>query len=293
MTLLQSITANSALSQTLSQPLSQTFTLALLFKISVPPMLVALMSLAARRYGPTFGGLIMGLPWMTGPVLFFLALDKGSVFAVRACTGVELAILGISAFLLVFGFATRWLPWWGCLAAAITAYVAVAAVTQSVDVSLTTAALGGAGALIMTYLGLPKPKTALAPRTPPRWDIVARMAATFVLVAGIITGADLLGPQRSGILASFPVIVTVIGSFTQAQSGSDAVLRVFRGVSLSLLTFAAFFLVLGHSLPVLGLVPSFLAAAGTALTLSAALISWNRRSTARTARVADRRMPVA
>jgi hypothetical protein len=247
----------------------------LLLKISIPPVLVALMSLAARRYGPTFGGLIMGLPWMTGPVLFFLALDKGQDFAIRACTGVELATLGIGAFLLAFGIASRWLAWWGCLAVAITAYVSVGFITQGITATLGIATLAAMSALIATFLLMPKPRGTLKPFATPHWDIAARMAATFILVAGIMTGADALGPQRSGILASFPVIVTVIGSFTQAQSGSNAVVRIFRGVSLSLLAFAAFFFVLGSSLPHYGIVPAFGLAALTALTISGLLITWN------------------
>jgi hypothetical protein len=176
----------------------------------------------------------------------------------------------------VFGVASRWLPWWGCVTVAILAYVGAALLTQSVELSLTAATLLGAASLITTYLVLPKPKSNAMPSHPPRWDIAARMATTFVLVAIIMTGADLLGPQRSGILASFPVIVTVIGSFTQSQSGSDAVLRVLSGVSLSLLAFAAFFYVLGHSLPLFGVAPSFIASALTALAISAALIAWKQ-----------------
>ena len=61
----------------------------LLLKIAVPPLLVAIASLAARWWGPTVGGMLVGMPWMTGPVLFFLALDKGTDFAVGACTGIR------------------------------------------------------------------------------------------------------------------------------------------------------------------------------------------------------------
>ena len=42
--------------------------------------LVAIISLVSRWSGPTIGGLLMGLPWMTGPLLIFLALVR-RVFA--------------------------------------------------------------------------------------------------------------------------------------------------------------------------------------------------------------------
>ena len=81
-----------------------------LLKIALPPILVAVMSLAARRWGPTFGGLVMGLPWMTGPVLFFLGLDKGEEFAVAACAGIELGVLCICAFMLAYAAMSCWRP---------------------------------------------------------------------------------------------------------------------------------------------------------------------------------------
>src|SRR5436190_1911475 len=77
--------------------------MAFLLKIAVPPFLVAAMSLAARWWGPTIGGLLLGMPWMTGPVLFFLALDKGEDFAVGACAGIELGVVCVAAFMVAYG----------------------------------------------------------------------------------------------------------------------------------------------------------------------------------------------
>jgi hypothetical protein len=252
-------------------------TVILVFKIAVPPVLVALMSLAARRWGPTIGGLIMGLPWMTGPVLFFLAMDKGDAFAVRACTGIELAVWGMGAFLLGYGAMSKIAPWPISLATAIIGYWSIAALTKSLDVPLWLAAIGAIATLVTSYLLLPKPKTAAFPGRLPWWDIPARMIATFTLVAGIMLSADRLGPQLSGIVASYPVIITVIGSFTHHQWGRDAVLRLLRGMSLSLIGFVAFFVVVGYGLPSLGLAASFAVAALAGVACSAALIVFNRR----------------
>ena len=262
-------------------------TLALLARIAVPPILVALMSLAARRWGPTIGGLIMGLPWMTGPVLFFLTMDKGTDFAVRACTGIELAVWSMGAFMLAFGFVSRVAPWPICLLAAIIGYFGTAYFTQGLDIPLWAAIAGAVVTLLMTIALLPKPTTNAYPGRLPWWDIPARMVATFILVAGIVLSADVLGPQRSGIIASYPVIMTVIGAFTMHQWGSDAILRVLLGMSKSLLGFVAFFTVIGYTLPALGLVPSFLVAGAAALSVSFCLISWNAWTTRKLRRQAD------
>ncbi len=250
-----------------------------IFKVAVPPVLVALMSLIARRWGPTIGGLVMGLPWMTGPVLFFLALDKGSDFAVGAAIGVELGVLCIVAFILGFGLTARFAPWFVALPTAAASFAGAALVTRHLDLPLGLATLAGIAALLSAYVLLPKPRGEPRAAKLPTWDIPARMAVTFALVAAILFSADRLGPQLSGIVSSYPVILTVVGSFTLHQTGYDALLRVLRGISLSLIGFCVFFAVVGWTLPTAGLSWSFLFAAMASVSVSAGLIAVSRRRT--------------
>lgn len=252
---------------------------ALLLKISLPPVLVAVMTLAARRWGPTFGGLIMGLPWMTGPVLFFLGLDKGPEFLVAASGGVILAVWGMGAFILGFGYAATWFNWPAALATAIAGYCAAGLLTQSIDVSLMLATPIAVAVLLLTYWLLPKPADVVRHRPPPVWDIAARMIATFALVSVIMVSADRLGPQRSGLIASYPVILTVIGAFTQSQLGQNGLLQVLRGISLSLLAFTGFFATVGMTTLWIGQRAAYAVAAVVALAISGCLIAWSRRPT--------------
>ena len=248
----------------------------LLLKIAVPPILVAVISLAARWWGPTVGALLMGLPWLTGPVLFFLAMDKGAGFGVDACTGIELGVVCICAFMLAYGAATAFAPWPVCLAAAAAAFAAAAWATQGVEIALTTSAAVAAASLGVTFLLLPRPATDALPAALPWWDIPARMLATLVLVGGISLGADALGPQLSGIVSTYPAIVTVIGSFTHHRWGRDAVRHMLRSLALSLLAFVVFFLTVGATLSAVGVTASFVLGAATALPVSAALLALNR-----------------
>jgi hypothetical protein len=248
-----------------------------LLKIAVPPILVALMSLAARRWGPTIGGLLMGLPWMTGPVLFFLGIDKGGEFAVAACAGILLGVLCISAFMLAYAGVSLVAAWPFCLAAATVAFWAVGGIVHSEPIPLVPAAAAALASLVATYYLLPHPRAPAAPAPLPRWDIPARMLTTIVLVAVIMLSADRLGPQLSGLVSTYPVILIVVGCFTHHQWGVDALWRVLRGLTVSLTNFIAFFLVVGLTLPAVGLVPAFVLAAATALTTSSLLIAFNRR----------------
>ena len=112
----------------------------LLLKVVVPPVLVAAISVATRLWGPRIGALLIGLPWLTGPVLFFLTLDKGTAFGTGACVGIELGVVSICAFVLAYGVATAFASWPVCLGAASAAFAASAWATQGVDIALATAA---------------------------------------------------------------------------------------------------------------------------------------------------------
>ncbi len=257
-----------------------------LIKIAVTPFLVAAVSLAVRRWGPTVGGILMGLPWFTGPVLFILIQDQGTEFGVAACLGVELGVACISAFMLAYGLVAAIAGWPWSLAAAIAAFFACAAATN--DPSLLAWAVPGAVPPLWAATGvgvaslgvvlalLPRPRGAVLPQAPPWWDIPARMATTAALVATLVAGADALGPRFAGILASYPIILTVTGAFTHHCGGRDAVWRVLRGLAASLFGFVAFFLVVGLTLPRAGAAGAYALAAMTALAITAVLVVAHR-----------------
>ena len=243
-----------------------------LLKIAVSPLLVAATSLAARRWGPTVGGLLLGLPWMTGPVLFFLAHDKGTEFAVGACTGIELGIVCVTAFMVAYAAVSTFAQWPASLALAAAAFGASAFAIQDVALSLPAAAAAAVVSLGVAYLLLPRPRAPAKTTALPWWDIPARMLTTLALVAIIMLSADALGPRLSGIVSTYPVMVSVVGAFTHRQWGRDAARHLLRGLTMSLLVFVVFFLVVGLSLPIAGLVPSFALAVALVLAIDAMLL---------------------
>src|SRR5438046_2137821 len=95
-----------------------------LIKITVAPLLVAMMSLAARRWGPTAAAILMSLPWMTGPVLYFLSYEKGLAWAAAACTGIELGTAGIAVWVLCYLAVGRRSRWPVSIATAVLGYAA-------------------------------------------------------------------------------------------------------------------------------------------------------------------------
>ncbi len=214
-----------------------------------------------------------------------MELDNGPEFLVAAARGTLLAVWGIGGFILGFGYAAKWFGWPGALATAVASYLAICSMTQRIDVPLELATAIAVAVLLLTYRLLPQPSAPVAFAPPPSWDIPARMIATFALVSVIMLTADLLGPQRSGLIASYPVILTVIGAFTQSQLGQNGLLRVLRGISLSLLAFTGFFATVAALTPAVGQTPAYAAAAVVALSISAGLIVWSRRPSTRQATV--------
>jgi hypothetical protein len=252
-----------------------------LLKLIITPVLVALMSLAARAWGPTVGGLLMGLPWMTGPIIFFLGLERGEAFVARASAGVLLGTIGIAAFLLTFTTVARRAGVIASIAAGALTYVLVALATSRLALPLAVAGFAAAVTLLLVYTLIPKGPPLQGPRGLPWWDIPMRMVATGLLVTVISFTADVLGPEGSGIAASFPVIFVVVGGFTLAMWGSTAAAQLARGVALSLLSFTAFFLTTGLVVESFGLPLSFLLAGLVAVLLSGGMIMIFRLRAAR------------
>jgi hypothetical protein len=264
-----------------------------LLKIAVTPFLVAGVSLAVRWWGPTVGGILMGLPWFTGPVLFILIQNQGIAFGVGACVGVLIGVACISAFMLAYGLAAAVAGWPWSLAAAIAAYLASVAATSAPSLELAVssivpplwAAAGiGAASLSVVLAFLPRPRGEARPPAPPWWDMPARMLAAAALVATLVVGADTLGPRLAGIFASYPIILTITGVFTHHSGGRDAVLRVLRGLAASLFGFIAFFLVLGLGLPWAGAVGAYALAAATGLAITVGLVVAHRARQGRSSR---------
>jgi hypothetical protein len=167
--------------------------------------------------------------------------------------------------------------WPLCLAAATIAFWAVGGIVHSEAIPLAPAAAAALASIVATYYLLPWPRAPAVPAPLPRWDIPARMLTTLLLVAVIMSSADRFGPQLSGLVSTYPVVLIVVGCFTHHQWGVDAVWRVQRGLTVSLTNFIAFFLVVGLTLPAVGVVPAFVLAAATALTTSSLLIAFTRR----------------
>lgn len=243
----------------------------LLLKLTLTPLLIGGASLVARRWGPSIGGWIVAMPLTSGPILFFLALDHGTSFAAAAVVGTLLGLAAIAGYTLAYAAASSRGPWPAILAASI-AYVATGVVVRQISdapfailVALVVAAIAG----VLRWL--PAGSTARSAASHPAWDLPARVVVGTGLVIGLTTIAPLLGPVTSGLVATFPVYVSVLAVFTQLRDGRTGALDVLRGLLVGLFGTVAFYGVVRVLVESAGAVPTF--AVAVALTLAIQVVA--------------------
>jgi hypothetical protein len=249
----------------------------LVLKLVLTPALIAAASLAGRRWGPAVSGWLIGFPFTSAPIAFFLAINQGVAFAATAAAGTMAGAISQAAFCVAYGWlAARGWP--------------IAVGVSCLAFALSTAALQGLvlpvlalftvviAALVVALRLMPTtvPEFRSAPVRTPRWDLGARMAVAtgFVL---LLTGvAPALGPRLTGLLAPFPLYGAVLAVFAHRLHGPAAAVTVLRGLLVGLFAFAGFFLALAVFIERAGMGPAFAAALALTLALQAGAL-WTLR----------------
>lgn len=224
----------------------------LFLKLTLAPLLVAGATLAAQRWGPSVGGLLLGLPLTTGPIFLLLAIDQGPHFAAAATVGILFGLVGLAAFAVAYAAASSRAGWVASLAAATIAFFALSAGADQLGSQVVIAGLVAWLILMLAALLIRRPAVKIARTAPPRWDLWVRMLAVAALTLAITTAAARLGPILSGIVGTYPVAITVVLAFTHRQFGRSAAVAMLRGSVLSWISFASCFVAIGLSLEALG-----------------------------------------
>ena len=233
---------------------------ALALKLVLTPILVGAASLAGRRWGSGLGGWLIGIPFTSGPIVLFLALDLGQDFAARAAASVMAGAISQAAFCLAYAWTAQRRRWALSLIAATAGFAVVTVVLRA-------AALSGPGSFVVIILVLvvslflmPQSSASLSPSRRagdlpmngeafPGWDLPARMIVATAFVVALTTIAPLLGARLAGLLAPFPLYGSVLAAFAHRIQGAGPAVAVVRGLLLGLFAFSSFFFVLALLLP--------------------------------------------
>ena len=257
----------------------------LALKLVVTPALIAIATIAGRRFGPSISGWLVGLPFTSGPVSLFLALEQGTGFAASAAAGSIGGVAASAVFAVVYAAMARRFRWPASLAVASLAFagavIALRALPLDSGLPLPLLALyaGGVAAALLGIRLIPPPGVLDEAPGAPRWDLPVRMVVATGLVVIITSAAPLLGPQLSGLLTTYPVYAGVLAVFAHAQRGGAAATQVVRGLCYGIIAFATFFLAVGALVDRVGIAPAFaVAAAGAVLVQSLTLTRIRRGS---------------
>ena len=212
----------------------------LALKLTLTPGVIAAATLAARRFGPSIGGWLIGLPVTAGPVLFFLALAHGARFADHVAVGLVAGVAAQAAF--VLGYAAgcrRGAGWPVALATGTASFAATGSLLVLPHLRFGTIAACSLALLAVGLLLLPPDRVAPS-EARPRHDLVMRIALATSLLLLITTFATTLGAGLSGVVTVYPVLSTLLAVFAHRCDGPRAALAVYRGLLVGLFALMGF-----------------------------------------------------
>jgi len=250
----------------------------LALKLVVTPLLVGAASLAGRKWGSEIGGWLVGIPFTSGPIAFFLALGPGTRFAAAAAVGIMAGVSSQAAFCIAYAWTARRKGWAPSLVAATAAFLVATVLLNFVVWPAPFLFVAMIAVLVISLRLMPDRSSVTTVQIQyPRWDIPARMAVATAFVMALTAAAPLLGPHLAGLLAPFPLYATVLAVFAQRIGGGAPAIGVLRGLLLGLFAFAGFFLALAVLLPGQGIAIAFAAAIVVALALQGGSLALGRR----------------
>lgn len=253
----------------------------LLFKLLCTPLLIALSILASRRWGAFVGGCIAGLPSISGPISFCIAVEQGSLFAAMAARNALLGVGAVCLFTLVYAWLAPRRPWYVALAAAQFIYLLVAWGVGWLPQNVWLAVAVGLAGPPLTLLSMPKlpPGAAAVSRPQARWIVPLQMLLGALLVYGITEAAGRLGTHWSGVLAFYPVMISILAPFCHAELGPRAARQLLAGLMTGFVGGTSFTVVVLFGVQRLSLTACYLLAMTVSLLLCAAVgIARQRRS---------------
>jgi hypothetical protein len=244
-------------------------------KLALVPLLVGGVTLAGRRWGPVLAGWLAAFPVVAGPILLFIAIEHGPVFAAGSAVGTLSAVLAILVFGISYAWAATRFSWAVSLAAGFSVYFLAVLLIGDWAPSLWTAAIAVFAATVIAPTLFPRVTTASTSLAPN--DIHLRMIAGGILVILVTGFSARLGPQLSGVFAMFPVMASVLAAFSHRRSGAGFAINLLRGMALGYYAFAVFCVVLAILLPRSHVGLAFLASLASAALVQATSLKFLRR----------------
>jgi hypothetical protein len=251
---------------------------AVLPKLVLTPALIALATIAGRRWGPLVGGWFTGFPLTSGPVSVFLALEQGPEFTAQAAAGTLLGLVSATAFSVTYRVTAPRAGWRASAGLGLAAFAAATLLLSRLTLGA-PAAFGVICLVLTACLALLRERrvSPAALPAPPAWDIPARMVTATAMVVTLTSLAPRLGPALSGLVSPFPVFALTMAVFAHRSEGPAAAGEVLWGLLIGSFAFATFFLVVALALATHGILWTYLAAVLASVAVNAVSLILSQR----------------
>jgi hypothetical protein len=239
----------------------------LALKLILAPVIIGCASLAGRKWGPAVSGWIVGMPLTSGPVVFFVALSHGALFAESSALGVLSGGISLVLYALTYAWLATRFPWFVSIAGSILVFSLSTLVLQTASIPLFVIVPVVVAAILLGLSLMPKGEVEPGESKLSQWDIPVRIliGTSFIL---LLTGiAPFIGSRMTGLLTTIPLYVTILSIFAHRDYGPAAAAHVLRGLLYGMFAFTGFFFVLSLLIEKTSLGVSFGLAALTALAV--------------------------
>ena len=257
------------------------------YKLTLTPLGVAAATVIGRRFGPSLGGWVAGIPFTSAPIAIFVTIEHGVLFGTITAASILAATASQAVFALFYSVVAVRFRWPLALAAAIAGFAGATAGLLQLQPPPVAALEIAIGSIALALSLMPRARTSdpataalTAPPLPPPVDVALRAVVATVIVV-VITALSLrLGPTLAGLLSPLPVFGAVLIVFPHAQLGTAAAISACRGFLWGLFSATAFAFTLAQLLPNSGLAAAMAAALVAALVVQGATLLVLRRGRA-------------
>ncbi len=229
----------------------------LILKLILVPALIGGITLAGRRWGPAVAGWLSGFPVVTGPILFFIAIEQGPRFGSAAAAGALAGGVAWVAFALGYAWACTKMPWLAALLAALAGWlVAGILLVETAPAFAWIVAMIVVAVVFVPFL-FPRTGQPSARATTSNGELLVRMASGGLMTFVVTLLSPMLGPDFTGLIAVFPVMGIVLAAFSHRASGHVFTIYLLRGMVAGFYAFTSFCLTVSLALPRLGVAAGF------------------------------------
>jgi len=237
----------------------------LALKLFLVPFFLAIVSYVIRRWGPGVGGWLAGMPLVTGPILFILALEQDAAFTSQAAVASLSAVASAIVFAAAYAHLCLRNGWPIAVAGATAAWIVASAGLAELPGKVLPALGLAVASLVVAPRLFPVPPALGALRAERRYDLPLRMVVAVLMVLFTTGIADRVGSGWTGLIAMFPLLSGILAAFSHSGQGPGFAVTMLWGLAKGLYAITAYCVVVALFLPDWGVALTYLAAVAAAL----------------------------